>query len=660
MCDSSCLFRKMGRSRHGRQAFGKRRRVRASQLQGARSNLLSKPPVRVVDSTFRDFDGSDILSCSSGSSLSESSVQENNTDRLSGENYVPTSKRSRTEIKLSEFQQHTTPSVVTHGEESGNGDTPTWVLVDLRQLNVFFMDIECTSCCVQGSLALEKSDNYDRFGFSVKLVLTCKNCSVSHVSSYSSPRSGHGKGDNSFQVNDIFMLFLSEIGLGHAAMKIFCMLFGMEGLHHKTFQNKQAHLSKVIIDNTDDVLSKSVAIIKDAYGDFVEGSDEALDITVSYDGSWQKRGHTSHYGVGAVIDVLTGLVIDYEVLSTYCHACSLSATRLGGDSADFRQWYEGHAGECCQNFDGSSNAMEVEAAKRLWSRSLEKHNLRYVCILSDGDAKTHQAINKLAPYGQDVEIKKEDCINHAHKRMGTALLKLTKDLKLGGKGSGRLTHSKALHLQLYYRFAILNNVGDTDAMRSAIWATLFHCVSTDDAPHHTRCPQGPNSWCFYSKALANGEEPPPHEGNITYFLDAQVAEKMVPVYQRMSDVNLLKRLTKGKTQNANECLHSVIWSRCPKIVFVGKVRLTRAVASAVASFNEGTVHVSQIMDKLAIESNELTFAAIESLDRDRILKARKRSQQCSKFQRKKRSEAKKLQRAKNQAKEGVLYGAGEF
>ena len=29
------------------------------------------------------------------------------------------------------------------------------------------------------------------------------------------------------------------------------------------------------------------------------------------------------YGVAAVIDVLTGLVVDYIVLSKFCHACTL-------------------------------------------------------------------------------------------------------------------------------------------------------------------------------------------------------------------------------------------------------------------------------------------------------------------------------------------------
>ena len=46
-------------------------------------------------------------------------------------------------------------------------------------------------------------------------------------------------------------------------------------------------------------------------------ADQPVPITVSFDGTWQKRGHTSMYGVAVVIGIVTGLVVDYVVLSTY-------------------------------------------------------------------------------------------------------------------------------------------------------------------------------------------------------------------------------------------------------------------------------------------------------------------------------------------------------
>ena len=51
-----------------------------------------------------------------------------------------------------------------------------------------------------------------------------------------------------------------------------------------------------------------------------EGDSEyfVANITVSCDGKWQKRGHSSLNGVMTVIATDTGKFLDYRVLSKYC------------------------------------------------------------------------------------------------------------------------------------------------------------------------------------------------------------------------------------------------------------------------------------------------------------------------------------------------------
>ena len=75
--------------------------------------------------------------------------------------------------------------------------------------------------------------------------------------------------------------------------------------------------------------------------------------------------------------------------------------------------------------------MEMEGAKRIRSRSVEKNNMRYVRMLGDGDSKAYKAVLELNPYSVDIE--REECTNHAHKRMGTALRNISKSSKLGGE-----------------------------------------------------------------------------------------------------------------------------------------------------------------------------------------------------------------------------------
>ena len=76
-------------------------------------------------------------------------------------------------------------------------------------------------------------------------------------------------------------------------------------------QVKEAHLINVITD----AKLKCSASVHTAHG----VADEAqLDVTVSFDGSWHKRGHTLLYGFGAM-EVLTGLILEYTIMSKYCH-----------------------------------------------------------------------------------------------------------------------------------------------------------------------------------------------------------------------------------------------------------------------------------------------------------------------------------------------------
>ena len=58
-----------------------------------------------------------------------------------------------------------------------------------------------------------------------------------------------------------------------------------------------------MVESADTILCETVARVVEAYTEI--DADFNGNITISFDGSWHKRGHTSNYGFGAVIDVLT-------------------------------------------------------------------------------------------------------------------------------------------------------------------------------------------------------------------------------------------------------------------------------------------------------------------------------------------------------------------
>lgn len=93
--------------------------------------------------------------------------------------------------------------------------------------------------------------------------------------------------------------------------------------------------------------------------------------------------------------------------------------------------------------------MEVDAVLTIFGRSLEKHDLRYMTLISDGENRTFCVLAEDKTYGF-LPIKKEECLNHVKKRMGTALRKILQksDEPLGGKG--RLTKVLIKRLTGYY------------------------------------------------------------------------------------------------------------------------------------------------------------------------------------------------------------------
>ncbi|GFV36452.1 uncharacterized protein TNCV_2234991 [Trichonephila clavipes] len=166
--------------------------------------------------------------------------------------------------------------------------------------------------------------------------------------------------------------------------------------------------------------------IKNVY----ENGAEITDLSVSFDGTWLTRGHTSLIGVGCVIDMLTGYVVDFEVMKKV--------------------------------------------------------------------------------YGPDIVIKKEECINHVSKRLGSALRSTVKD-----------------------------------------------CRAQDAKPQHSKCPAGENSWCFYQSAIANGEKPNNHKLNVGTPINEKFLPKILPIYQRLASNELLERCIRCGTQNANEKVTTV-------------------------------------------------------------------------------------------------------
>ena len=135
----------------------------------------------------------------------------------------------------------------------------------------------------------------------------------------------------------------------------------------------------------------------------VTPEDGILALEVSFDGSYAKRGYKSQYCLGIVIEVYTGWIVDFSVMSK-CRLCK--------DTGLVECPHGEHI--------GSSGSMEPKIAKILWDRS-RTIGFEYKVMVADGDSATYMIIKDT--YGPN-SVVKEDCINHVGKRMTSRLMTL--------------------------------------------------------------------------------------------------------------------------------------------------------------------------------------------------------------------------------------------
>lgn len=492
-------------------------------------------------------------------------------------------------------------------------------IVDLGQIsNLIKSFVQCKHCgncnCIEISL-----DEDFKCGLVHRVIVRCNVCN--NADQTMSSKCLH----NVYELNLRYVYALRSIGKGLDSGKTFSAVMNIAppNSRFEKYNNK-------LLNAVTEVCECSLQQAADEARNINEGSG---DIAAAFDGTWQRRGHTSINGVVTVTSFDSGKVLDYECLCKYCNIC-IRKPLINNEEA-LREHKE--SGNCLANYSGSSGGMEVLGATKLCSRSEEKLQLRFTKYLGDGDSKGFMAVLENNPYGQDVPISKLECVGHIQKRLGTRLRRLKKEKKgvklndgmtLGGKG--RLTDVEIDQLQRYYGMAIRKNLESVEKMRRAIWATYYHKLSTDEEPHHELCPTGSESWCKYKQAQENNLlDEFKHKNS----LPKSVMEIIKPIYKDLSCPSLLKKCLHGKTQNPNESINSVIWSRLSKTTFVGIQTLNLGVADAVLCFNEGSVAKVNVLQRIGIKAGRFTIEGLLDIDRNRIRKADKEVQEENKKKR---------------------------
>ncbi|XP_065068320.1 uncharacterized protein LOC135693706 [Rhopilema esculentum] len=399
-----------------------------------------------------------------------------------------------------------------------------------------------------------------------------------------------------YQVNDRLQVSMYEIGCHFEAARNFCGNMDLPPpVSSKSWNQNKKRIHEAFKQESSKSKNKAASEIKDAKGD---------DVTVSCDGTWQKRGFSSKNGVVTVATVngLSSKIIDTETLTNHCNKCK--AATNGNETTHV----------CQKNYEGTAGSMEGEGVKRIFRRSQEQYGLSYVGYLGDGDSKSFKNLSEAEPpIYSGKQIEKLECVGHIQKRMGRKLNNLVFQCKkmfytdsngkrikgIGGKN--KLTKKDIYRIQGHYGAAIRKHVGDENGMRKAIWA-IFHHRSGD----HSMCGQ----WC---PSLCGNLE----KANARLLPDFVINE-MRPVFESLTATELLSRCTHGGTQNVNESFHNIIWSLCPKEIFVGWRRLDIAVSSATLQYNEGKASKLAVYANLGLFHSKYHQQYASMMDKKRI------------------------------------------
>ena len=91
------------------------------------------------------------------------------------------------------------------------------------------------------------------------------------------------------------------------------------------------------------------------------------------------------------------------------------------------------------------------------------------------------------------------------------------------------------------------------------------------------CPNDENNWCSYQLDKVNGTL----KYISTINIPVNIFNIIKSIFQYLSKDELLLKCLHGQTQNKNETLNAIIWTQCPKSIFVERSTLEIGVNSAI-------------------------------------------------------------------------------
>ena len=189
-----------------------------------------------------------------------------------------------------------------------------FILLDASNLFEVLEEVmRCPECMGKGiscRIVLDKTTGFNHF-----LDIRCRNCHFQSGFETSKKIESKGSGQGMSEVNLRLVLFVRSFGRCYSVLENFSLL--LKSPSPITKRTYKKIFRKLLCANNEvakDSMERAAMEVKN--------KDEPKNCAVSLDGTWQRRGHASHYGVVTCNLVDTGKCVDIEVLSNFFEGCS--------------------------------------------------------------------------------------------------------------------------------------------------------------------------------------------------------------------------------------------------------------------------------------------------------------------------------------------------
>ena len=114
-------------------------------------------------------------------------------------------------------------------------------------------------------------------------------------SKHSSDRIGSTAGNLPFVVTRSVVSASMDRGVGYSGIVKLCRYLDMKAITHTSFATHRKAITNASMVTATNILSDVAMVVRRVYADANPSlaDAEVIDLTVSYDGSWMRRGHTS-------------------------------------------------------------------------------------------------------------------------------------------------------------------------------------------------------------------------------------------------------------------------------------------------------------------------------------------------------------------------------